>query len=69
MSIERDQLFLQMHDVALIDSIEQQLQLLPDLTMTVDSTKVEMNLPQDVGNDDPYNLILLPINKNLRMVI
>jgi hypothetical protein len=69
MRIERDQLFLQLHDVALVYSTRQRLQLLPNLMRVIDSTKVKSNLPRDVGCNDPYNLILLAIKSKLLLVV
>jgi len=69
MRIERYQLFLQLHDMALIDLVEQWLHLLPNLMREVNSTKMKLNLPRDVGHDDPYSLILLAINNQLFLVI
>jgi hypothetical protein len=45
MRIERDQLFLQLHDVVFIDSIKQRIQLLLELMRAIDSTDVKTNLP------------------------
>jgi hypothetical protein len=42
-TIERDQLFLQLHDMAFINYVEQQIQLLPELMRVVDFTNVKMN--------------------------
>jgi hypothetical protein len=42
--IERDQLFIQLHDVALINSVEQQLYLLPKLMREIDSIEIKLNL-------------------------
>jgi fumarate reductase subunit D len=44
MRIERDKQFLQLHDVALIDSVEQGFQFLLDLMRIVDSTNVKINI-------------------------
>jgi hypothetical protein len=62
MRIERDRLFLHVHDVALVDYVEQQLQLLPDLMREFDFTDVKLNLPRYIGPHDPHSLILLSIN-------
>jgi hypothetical protein len=61
MRIERDQLFLQLHDVFFIDFVKQRLCLLLELMREVDSNDVKMNLLRDIGHDEPHNVILLAI--------
>jgi hypothetical protein len=43
MRIERDQLFLQLHDVAFVDSVEQCIQLLLEHMWIVKFTKMKIN--------------------------
>ena len=69
MRIERDQLFLQLHDVVLVNWVEQGFHLLPELVKIINSTKVKMNLLQDIGLNDPYNIILLDINNKLQLIV
>jgi hypothetical protein len=69
MGIERDQIFLQLHDVVLIELIEQQIWFLLALMREVDYTEVKLNLPRDVGHNDPYNLILISINNKLHPML
>ena len=55
MRIERDQLFIQLHDVSFIDFVKQRLHLLPDLMRVFDSIDMKMNLPRDIDDDDPLH--------------
>jgi hypothetical protein len=67
--IQRDQLFLNLHNLTFINFIKQSLQLLLDNIQIVDPTCMKVNLPRDVGCYDSYNLILLPIDDKILLVI
>jgi hypothetical protein len=68
MRIKKYQIFIQLHDVALIDSVEQGIKILLDLMRVFDSIEVEINLSCDIGCDEPYNLILLAINNKVFLI-
>ena len=66
---DRDQLFLQLYYMALVNSVKQGFQLLPKFMSAVNSTNVKPNISQDIGHDDPHDLILLSINTKYCLIL
>jgi hypothetical protein len=69
MQIKGDQLFLHLHNLAFIDFVKQRLQLLPNFMRKIDLACIKVNFLRDISRDDLDNLIFLPVNDKIYLVM